>query len=80
MKDCPTDVKISQLRGGVKEQNKVIQIARDKCRVAAGMSGVRGFSLISADPNKTRLGKRSRMNGNDSGSAGNAYSTKRVSF
>ena len=46
--DCPTDRKISWLRGGVREQTQVIQEARKSCRVAANMTDVKGFSLLSA--------------------------------
>ncbi len=56
--DCPTDHKIAQLRGGVLEQNRVIQVIRKECRVASGMANVTGFSLLTADPKKGKLGKR----------------------
>ncbi len=56
--DCPTDAKISHIRGGVKEQNTVITEVRKSCRLLAGMGKVTGFSLLSADPQKSGLGKR----------------------
>ena len=52
--DCPTDSKIDQLRGGVKEQTQVLIFIRKQARAEANMNGVSGFSLISADPRKTR--------------------------
>ena len=46
--DCPTDAKISHLRGGVREQNAFIQKCRKEAREASGMKNVTGFSLLSA--------------------------------
>ncbi len=77
-KDCPTDHKIANLRGGVAEQNKVLQQLRKECHVASGMANVRGFSLLSADPNKTRLGKRKRSKHNDNLSADDASHRSRL--
>ena len=62
--DCPTDKKIDQLRGGVKEQDEVLTQIRKEGRKAAGMAGVTGFSLLSADPKKTRP-KRKRVFSDD---------------
>ena len=76
-KDCPTDFKISQLRGGVHEQNKVLQLIRNLSRVAANMKGVSGFSLISSDPGKTLLGRRKRTLRLVSKNAANGHSDKR---
>ena len=56
--DCPTDSKIDNMRGGVKEQNKVIQTIRAQCRALSGMSEVKGFSLLSANPRRVGQGKR----------------------
>jgi hypothetical protein len=78
--DCPTDRKVSQMRGGIKEQNTILQLIRKQCRVDAGMGNVKGFSLISADPNKTRLGKRIRSGSFDTQSADNVHSRKRIRF
>ena len=58
--DCPTDRKISQLRGGVAEQNKIIQGLRKASRVAAGMRDVAGFSLLSAATGQALSKKRKR--------------------
>ncbi len=77
-KDCPTDHKIANLRGGVAEQNKVLQLLRNECRVAAGMAGVKGLSLLSADPNLIRLGKRKRQDQNETMSADGASSRRRL--
>ena len=46
--DCPTDAKLFLLRQGIAEQRKIIIQLRKECRAAAGMSGVKGFSLLSA--------------------------------
>ena len=48
--DCPTDRKISHMRGGVREQNAYIQKCRKAARIASGMANVSGFSLLSAKP------------------------------
>ena len=57
--DCPTDAKIAHLRGGVREQNKLLQVIRKQLRDESGMSNVTGFSLLSAT--KPRAGaKRGR--------------------
>ncbi len=78
--DCPTDHKIAQLRGGVSEQNKVIQDIRKKCRVSARMGGVKGFSLISAKPAMPKLGKRKRSRVSERFSEDNEYSVKTIKF
>ena len=78
--DCPTDHKISQLRGGVLEANRVIQAIRKSCRKDAGMANVNGFSLLSADPNRTNLGKRARRDFSDTRSEPNSHSYKRIKF
>ena len=46
--DCPTDRKLDQLRGGVREQTLLIQLIRKACRKDAGMADKTGFSLLSA--------------------------------
>ena len=58
--DCPTDRKISQLRGGVAEQNKLLQQLRSSSRVAAGMKDVQGFSLLSVATGQALSKKRKR--------------------
>ena len=78
--DCPTDHKISHLRGGVLEARRVLEAIRKDCRKDAGMANITGFSLLSADPNKNGLGKRSRRNFNDTVSESNARSYKRLRF
>ena len=47
------------MRGGVREQNKVLQQIRKAARAEANMKDVTGFSLLSAKPPKL-TGKRSR--------------------
>ena len=71
--DCPTDVKVAQMRGGVDEQNKVLQRIRKECRVAAGMKNVKVFSRLSADPRKMTLGKRKRPASTEIISVDNGY-------
>ena len=78
--DCPTDRKIAILRGGVLEQNKVIQAARKTCRVEAGMAAVTGFSLLSSNPNTILLGKRGAVANDETMSADNGFTTKRRKF
>ena len=46
--DCPTDAKIKHMRGGVREQNKLLQAIRKTLRRETGMGSVTGFSLLSA--------------------------------
>ena len=58
--DCPTDRKISHLRGGVAEQNKIVQQVRKASRIAANMKDVQGFSLLSAETGKAISKKRKR--------------------
>ena len=50
--DCPTDIKLSMLRGGVKEQSEIITQLRKEGRKRAGMGGKQGFSLLSATGRK----------------------------
>ena len=78
--DCPTDHKISHLRGGVLEANRVLTAIRKQCRTEAGMADVTGFSLLSADPNKHGPKKRTRGNFNDTMSEPNGHSFKRLKF
>ena len=78
--DCPTDHKISQLRGGVLEANRVLQLIRKECRKEAGMAHVSGFSLLSADPNKSGLGKRAHKTFNDTHSEPSGQNYKRIRF
>ena len=52
-KDCPTDNKISRLRGGIREQNAVLVRLRKKCRISYNLAEVTGFSLLSAKKTKT---------------------------
>ena len=68
------------MRGGVAEQNKVLQHLRKECRVAANMAGVKGLSLLSADPNMTRLGKRKRQGNNETMSADAVLSRRRIAL
>ena len=59
--DCPTDAKITHMRGGVREQNTFIQKCRKEARLNANMKNVTGFSLLSA--NTMNVGrKRKRPN------------------
>ena len=46
-KDCPTDSKLTHLRGGVREQNVILQALRAECRREANMKAVESFSLLS---------------------------------
>ena len=57
--DCPTDAKIKHLRGGVREQNRFLQLCRKKLRKESGMADKTGFSLLSAAPMRGS-GKRTR--------------------
>ena len=71
--DCPTDAKLTHLKGGVSSQSKLINELRKVTRVKAGMGDKRGFSTLSAKANT--LGKRKRGNrdldlGPKSGSGG----------
>ena len=78
--DCPTDRKISQLRGGVAEQNKVLQKLRKDCRVAAGMKNKTGFSLLSAETGKALSKKRKRSTMDETMNIANGYTAKRIRF
>ena len=75
--DCPTDRKVAQMRGGVEEQNKILQRVRKECRVAAGMKNVKGFSRLTADPTKIRLGKRLNPDSYEVMSADNGFGKKK---
>ena len=78
--DCPTDRKVKQLRGGVKEQNEVLQYVRKRCRVAAGMGKVKNFSLLSARGTGKTLGKRKRREVTKIMESGNEFSVKNIAF
>ena len=78
--DCPTDRKIAILRGGILEQNKVIQAARKACRAEAGMGKVTGFSLLSANHSTNLLGKRGAAANDETMSADNGFLGKRRRF
>ena len=56
-KDCPTDAKLSHLRGGVREQNALLQRLRNECRTNAQLANVSGFSLLRARRDPKRLAK-----------------------
>ena len=65
------------MRGGVEEQNKILQRVRKECRVAAGMKNVKGFSRLTADPTKIRLGKRLNPDSYEVMSADNGFGKKK---
>ena len=60
--------------------NKIIQDIRKKCRVSAGMAGVKGLSLISAKPAVSKIGKAKRSRVSERFSEDNEYSVKRIKF
>ena len=66
------------MRGGVQEQNTILTEMRKQCRVNAGMSRVKGFSRLTADLNKVKLGKRGRHSNSDARSADDARPRKRA--
>ena len=68
------------MRGGVREQNKLIQLIRKKLRKDIDMSNVTGFSLLSVGPPKTGVKRTRTMMGDDTLSADFALYPKRKKF
>ena len=54
-KDCPTDAKLRNLRGGVAAQNKALAQVRREVRGKFKMNTVREFSLLSPYKRPARL-------------------------
>ena len=57
-KDCPTDAKLRNLRGGVAAQNKALARARKDVRLKFNMAAVRSFSLLSPYKRPANLATR----------------------
>ena len=54
--DCPTGVKLDYLAVGVREQVAFITEAKKQARKAVDSSKLEGFSVLTADPEKIRVG------------------------
>ncbi len=78
--DCPTDAKISLLRGGILEATCIISEIRKQLREDANMAGVTGFSLLSAEEGRLRSKKRGRVEMSGYQTEPNNFSRKRFKF
>ena len=68
------------MRGGVREQNKLIQLIRKKQRKDMGMSNGTGVGRLAVSPPKTGVKRTRTMMGDDTLSADFALYPKRKKF
>ena len=68
------------MRGGVREQNKLIQAVRKALRKDSGMADVTGFSLLSVAPIRTGVKRTRQQMTDDTVSMNDALYSKKTRF